>query len=50
MQLLEAMQKRKSVREFNRYVPTKEEIEAVIGRVFVADTIYDKRCSHKRHH
>nr|WP_314167706.1 nitroreductase family protein [uncultured Campylobacter sp.] len=30
MQLLEAMKKRRSVREFNAEVPSKEEIQAIL--------------------
>ncbi|MBE3610018.1 MULTISPECIES: nitroreductase family protein [Campylobacter] len=46
MQLLEAMQKRKSVREFNRYVPTKEEIEAVIDAGCLSPTLFTTKDAH----
>ena len=46
MELLEAMQKRKSVREFNGQMPAKEEIEAVLEAAYLAPALFTTKDAH----
>lgn len=46
MQLLEAMQKRKSVRKFNGETPTKEQIEAVLEAGYLAPALFTTKDAH----
>ncbi|WP_367178994.1 nitroreductase family protein [uncultured Campylobacter sp.] len=43
MQLLEAMKKRRSVREFNAEVPSKEEIQAILEAAYLAPALLPRR-------
>lgn len=46
MQLLEAMKKRQSVREFNAEVPSKEEIQAILEAAYLAPTLFTTKDAH----
>ena len=46
MQLLEAMKKRRSVREFNAEVPSKEEIQAILEAAYLAPALFTTKDAH----
>lgn len=46
MQLLEAMQKRVSVREFNGEMPSKEQIDGVLEAAFLAPALFTTKDAH----
>lgn len=46
MQLLEAMKKRRSVREFNAEVPSKEEIQAILVAAYLAPALFTTKDAH----
>ncbi|MGG7048797.1 MULTISPECIES: nitroreductase family protein [unclassified Campylobacter] len=46
MKLLEAMQKRISLRDFTDYVPSKEEIDAILEAIYYAPVVFISKNTH----